>query len=108
MSTVFAYTDYATAPNTKIHLGALTSLIVPEKVRDFSDEIYEVFHCLVDDVEPALTRIVSTTWAALCAKTCEHGKDPVPNYLANCNIVTFEGRTQVRAVGKVLQDMLEV
>ena len=52
MSTVFAYTDYATAPTMKIHLSALTSLIVPEKVRDFSDEIYEVFHCLVEDVEP--------------------------------------------------------
>ena len=54
MSAVFAGADYATAATVKIHLGALTSLIVPENKRDLSGTIYEVFHCLAEDVVPVM------------------------------------------------------
>ena len=54
MSTVYGggRTDYSGATTTKIHLAALTSFIVPNQVRDLAEEIYEVFHCLIEDVVP--------------------------------------------------------
>ena len=44
--------DYAAADATPIYLSALTSFIVPNQTRDFAGEVYEVFHCLVEDIEP--------------------------------------------------------
>ena len=44
--------DYAAAEATPIHLSALTSFIVPNQKRDFAGEVYEVYHCLVEDIEP--------------------------------------------------------
>ena len=44
--------DYAAAEATPIHLSELTSLIVPNQTRDFAGEVYEVYHCLVEDIEP--------------------------------------------------------
>ena len=54
MSTVYGgrRTDYSEDVTRKIHLAALTSFIVPEQVRDLTEEIYEVFHCLIEDVVP--------------------------------------------------------
>ena len=44
--------DYAAAEATPIHLSALTSFIVPNQTRDFAGEVYVVYHCLVEDIEP--------------------------------------------------------
>ncbi len=46
------HTDYSTVVGTPIHLRALTSLIVPQTAREFAGEVFEVFHCLVEDLEP--------------------------------------------------------
>lgn len=54
MLAVFAGADYATDATVQIHLGALTGLSVPEKVRDLSGTIYEVFQCLVEDCVPVM------------------------------------------------------
>ena len=43
---------YAAAEATPIHLSALTSFIVPNQTRDFAGEVYVVYHCLVEDIEP--------------------------------------------------------
>ena len=51
MSKTVGYTDYSQVPGTPIHLRALTSLIAPQTARDFSGEVFEVFHCLVEGLE---------------------------------------------------------
>ena len=52
LSRSLGYTDYSQVSATPIHLRALTSLIVPQTCQDFSGEVFEVFHCLVEDLEP--------------------------------------------------------
>ena len=51
LSRSLGYTDYSQVSATPIHARALTSLIVPQTCRDFSGEVFEVFHCLVEDLE---------------------------------------------------------
>ena len=46
------HTDCSQVPGTPIRLRALTSLIVPQTARDFAGKVCEVFHCLVEDLEP--------------------------------------------------------
>ena len=110
MSTSYVASDYRTASTTKVHLSALTSLIVPDQMRDFTGEVYEVFHCLLEDVAPLPD--ADTIYYLACPickkKTCQHDKDPTPNFLADCHIATFEGRAQVRAIGNVLKDVLGI
>ena len=48
----YAGQDYAAAEATPIHLSALTSLIVPNQKRDLAGEVYVVYHCLVENIEP--------------------------------------------------------
>ena len=48
----YAGQDYAAAEATPIHLSALTSFIVPHQKRDLAGEVYVVYHCLVEDIEP--------------------------------------------------------
>ena len=51
LSKVYSTTDYATTPAMARHLGEVLSMLVHNKVRDFSGDVYEIFHCLVEDVE---------------------------------------------------------
>ena len=60
--------DYSTVNATAVHLSALTSMIVPNATRDLSDEVYEVFHCIVEDVEPYQNLSTSSTWVVLSAR----------------------------------------
>ncbi len=107
------HTDYANVVGTLIHLRALTSLIVPQTAREFSGEVFEVFHCLVEDLEPLPdAEDMFYQGCPICTKkrgpesTCNHDNPPVPIFLAHCSLVTFEGRAQARAIGQVLEDML--
>ena len=52
LSRTVGHQDYSQATATPMHLRALSSLIVPQSARDFAGEVFEVFHCLVEDVEP--------------------------------------------------------
>ena len=47
MSKTFAILDYATMPARPGHLGEIASMLVPNKARDFSGDLYEVFHVLI-------------------------------------------------------------
>ena len=115
LSRSLGYTDYSQVSATPIHLRALTSLIVPQTCRDFSGEVFEVFHCLVEGLE-ALPDADDIFYDAcpICKKkrgpesTCAHQEESIKCYLARCHIVTFEGRAQARAIGQVLHDMLGV
>ena len=115
LSRTVGYTDYSQVSGTPIHLRALTSLIVPQAARDFSGEVFQVFHCLVEDLE-ALPDADDIFYEGcpICKKkrgpesTCTHQEPPVRVFLAHCSLVTFEGRAQGRVIGQVLQDMLRV
>ena len=52
LSKTVGHTDYSQVPGTPMHLRALASLIVPQTARDFTGKVFEVFHCLVEDLEP--------------------------------------------------------
>ena len=76
----------------------------------FAGEIYEVYHCLVADIVPTLdSEHIYYMGCPTCKKKkYNHGKEPVPQFLADCHIVTFEGSAQVRGIGEVMQDMLDI
>ena len=44
--------DYSISDAQVVHSGALTSLLVPNIVRDLGGVVYEVCHCLVKDLAP--------------------------------------------------------
>ena len=70
----YAGQDYAAAEATPIHLSALTSFIVPNQTRDFAGEVYEVYHCLVEDIEPLVdTEKIFYMGCPVCKK-----KKPTP------------------------------
>ena len=83
LSRTVAYTDYSQVSGTPIHLRALTSLIVPQTCRDFSGEVFVVFHCLVEGLE-ALPDADDIFYDAcpICKKkrgpesTCTHQEEP--------------------------------
>ena len=79
-----AQRDYSTADTTKIHLRALTSLIVPDKVREFAGEIYEVYHCLVADIVPTqdAEHIYYMVARRAKRKNASMARSPCPNSLA--------------------------
>ena len=107
--------DYSAAPSTAVHLNALMSMIVPNAQRDLSDQVYEVFHCLVEDME-TITEAEQIFYMGcpICKKKvtdprqCAHEGDPVAHYLAACNIVTLEHSTQAKAIGSVVTTLLGV
>ena len=48
---------------------ALMSLIVPQTARDFEGEVFQVWHCLVEDVEPLPdTHDISYNGCPICKK----------------------------------------
>ena len=107
--------DYSAAEATPIHLSALTSLIVPNQTRDFAGEVYVVYHCLVEDIEPVFDADgIFYMGCPVCKKKqaippqCEHAQSPVPHYLGTCTIAAFEHRTQAKAIGNVLQTLLGI
>ena len=115
LSRTVGYTDYSQVPGTPIHMRALMSLIVPQTTRDFSGEVFEVFHCLVEDLEPLPdAENIFYEGCPVCKKkrgpesTCHHEEPVVRFFLAHCSLVSFEGRAQGRVIGQVLQDMLGV
>ena len=115
LSRTVGYTDYSQASGTPMHLRALASLIVPQTARDFAGEVFEVFHCLVEDLEPLPdAEDIFYEGCPICKKkrgpesTCKHQEPLVRVFLAHCSLVTFEGRAQGRVIGQVLQDMLGV
>ena len=79
-------------------------------MRDFSGEVFTVFHCLLEDIEPLGE--AETIYYMACPtckkKTCEHGQDPVPVYLANMLFMTFDHKIQAKAIGNVIGDVLGI
>ena len=79
-------------------------------MRDFSGEVFTVFHCLLEDLEPlGESETVYYMDCPTCKKkTCEHGEDPVPIYLANMLLMTFDHKVQAKAIGNVVEDLLQI
>ena len=115
MSRTPGHTDYSKVKATAIHLQALMSLIVPQEQRDFNGEVFEVFHVVVEDVEPVPDADdLFYHGCPVCRKkrgpesTCRHVEELVPFFLGQCSMFTFEGRAQARVIGQVLENMLGV
>lgn len=79
-------------------------------MRDFSGEVFTVFHCLLEDIEPVGE--ADTIYYMGCPtckkKTCDHGEDKVPIYLANVLFMTFDHKVQAKAIGNVIEDLLGI
>ena len=115
MSRQVAGIDYSAVTATAVHLNALTSMIVPNAKRDLSDQVYEVFHCIVEDVEPVPeSEHIFYMGCPVCKKKvteprqCTHQEEAVPHYLAVCNIATLEHNAQAKAIGSVIATLLGV
>ena len=84
-------------------------MIVPNAKRDLSDEVYEVFHCIVEDLEPVPeSEHIFYMGCPICKKKiteprqCAHEGEAVPHFLAVCNIVTLEHSTQAKSIGSII------
>ena len=79
-------------------------------MRDFSGEVFTVFHCLLEDIEPVgeAESIYYMGCPTCKKKACEHGEEPVPLYLGNMLFMTFDHKVQAKAIGNVIQDILEI
>ena len=102
-------------PGTAIHLGALASMLVPSKPRDLGGVVYEVFHCIVDNVEP-VSSMESLFYIGCpqCKKkiavprTCEHSDAGIPFFLGIVTLVTLEHQSQAKVIGDVMESLLQV
>ena len=79
-------------------------------MRDFSGEVFTVFHCLLEDIEPLGEAETIYYWGCpTCKKkTCEHGETSVPIYLGNMLLMTFDHKVQAKAIGNVIEDILGI
>ncbi len=114
LSKLYTGVDYTSVKAIPIHLGALTSLIVAHETRDFQGEVYEVFHCLVDDLQPiSQDDTIYYMGCPVCKKKasfppqCQHTEEPVAHFLANCQIMTMECKASAKAIGSVLETLLQ-
>ena len=79
-------------------------------MRDFSGEVFTVFHCLLEDIgRLGEAETIYYIGCPTCKKkTCNHGEDLVPMYLANMLFMTFDHKVQAKAIGNVIQDLLGI
>ena len=61
--------DYSKVSGTRIYLANLEKFVVPGAVRDMT-EIYEVEHCLVQDVVPLTGEDIWYSACSKCKKKC--------------------------------------
>ena len=115
ISKVYTTPDYAAMPATAIHLGALASMLVPAKARDLSGVVYEVFHCVVDNIEPVSSmEALFYMGCPQCKKKmavprpCEHTDAAIPFFLGNVTFVTLEHQSQAKVIGDVMESLLQV
>ena len=110
MSRKGGHIDYASSQTQVVHLGALSSLLVANAVRDLGGVVYEVYHCLVEDVTPIGD--VDELWYMGCSvckkKSCDHTAEHVPVYLASASIMTLEHATEAKGIGEVVETLLEI
>ena len=107
--------DYSAVTATAVHLNAPTSMTVPNAKRDLSDEVYEVFHCIVEDVEPLPEfEHIFYMGCSVCKKKfaeqrqCAHEGPAAPHYLAVCNIATLDHSALVKSIGNVIATLLGI
>ena len=79
-------------------------------MRDFSGEVFTVFHCLLEDIEPLgeADAIYYMGCPTCKKKTLQDGQEPVPVYLANMLFMTFDHKIQAKAIGNVIGDVLGI
>ena len=110
MSPQFAQVDFANAKAEPALLSYLTSFLVPNHARDL-EGIYEVFHCLVEDIEPAsASEAIYYLGCPTCKKkSCtQHDLSPVALFLANVHVAAAETKGQAKAIGDVLGKLLKI
>ena len=102
--------DYEKRPAEALHMTTLLSLIVPEKVRDFPDDLFECGHCLLDDIQAMNDSdpIVYMGCPKCKKKQCDHKEKLVPFFLANVLLTTFDARVKAKAIGEPIQQILGI
>ena len=90
-------------------------MLVPAKARDLSGVVYEVFHCVVDDIEPVSSMGgLFYMGCPQCKKKmavprpCEHTDAAIPIFLGNVTLVTLEHQSQAKVIGDVMESLLQV
>ena len=79
-------------------------------MRDFVGEVFTVWHCLVEDVEPlGESEEIYYMGCPTCKKKmCDHKEDKIPLYLANVLLMTFDCKVQAKAIGNVIEEILKI
>ena len=79
-------------------------------MRDFTGDVYTIWHCLVEDMEPLgeAEEIYYMGCPTCKKKMCEHQEPHVPLFLANLLVMTFDCKVQAKAIGSVVENILKI
>ena len=79
-------------------------------MRDFSGEVFTVFHCLLEDIEPlGVAENIYYMGCPTCKKKmCEHKEMHIPLFLANLLLMTFDHKVQAKGIGNAIQSILQI